>query len=218
MKNNRNLKLIKTIDGSHSIINNINDEIYHSRFGAIQESQHIFVNNGIEICKKNNVKILEIGLGTGLNLILTYMNSKKKHIEYHAIEPYPLPTEIIEKINYKKILNIDILDKIHLSSFNKKNVLRSNFIFYKYEIKFQDFFSKNKFDIIYFDAFSPRIQPEMWMASIFKKSFSLLKENGFLVTFSAKGEVKRRLKEVGFNLNHPPGPFGKREITLAHKS
>ena len=218
MKNNRNLKLIKTIDGSHSIINNINDEIYHSRFGAVQESQHIFVNNGIKICKKNDIKILEIGLGTGLNLILTYMNSKKKHIEYHAIEPYPLPTEIIEKINYKKILNIDILDKIHLSSFNKKNTLRSNFIFYKYETKFQDFFSNKKFDIIYFDAFSPRTQPEMWMASIFKKSFSLLKENGFLVTFCAKGEVKRILKDVGFNLNHPPGPFGKREITLAYKS
>ena len=105
-----------------------------------------------------------------------------------------------------------------MSSFNKKNTLRSNFIFYKYETKFQDFFSKKKFDIIYFDAFSPRTQPEMWMASIFKKSFSLLKENGFLVTFCAKGEVKRRLKEVGFNLKHPPGPFGKREITLAHKS
>ena len=101
MKNNRNLKLIKTLMGPTQFVMNINDEIYHSRFGAVQESQHIFIKNEIKICKKNDIKILEVGFGTGLNLILTYMNSKKKHIEYHAIEPYPLVMKLLKKLTIK---------------------------------------------------------------------------------------------------------------------
>ncbi len=216
MKKNRNLKIITTLDGSNSICDE-EDRIYHSRYGAIQESTHIFINNGLNICKKNEIKILEVGLGTGLNLILTYFYSKKK-INYYALEPYPINYEIIKKINYEKILKLNILDKIHICDLEKEVVLNKYFSFFRYNDKFLSFNSANNFDIIYYDAFSPRAQPSMWTEENFIKAQNLLNKNGFLITFCAKGEVKRILKKVGFNLSHPSGPFGKREITLAFKN
>ena len=218
MKMKRKLKLIKTSDGSHSICDIEKDEIYHSRYGAIQESLHIFINNGLKICKKKNIKILEVGLGTGLNLLLTYLNSRNKEIEYYSLEPFPIPFELIKKINYEEILSADIMSSIHNFPVQKKNILRDNFSFFRYECEFLSFDSFEKFDIIYYDAFSPRVQPKMWESINFKKAYKLLNKEGFLITFCAKGEVKRNLKKVGFKLTHPKGPFGKREITLAQKS
>ena len=217
MKIKRKLKLIQTSDGSHSICDIEKDEIYHSRYGAIQESQHIFINNGLKLCDKQNIKILEIGLGTGLNLLLTYINSKKKYIEYHSIEPFPIPADIINKINYEHILSVNIMSSIHKFPIQQKNFLRENFVFYRYECEYLSFNSFKKFDIIYYDAFSPRVQPEMWDFVNFKKAYKLLNKEGFLVTFCAKGDVKRNLKKSGFKLINPKGPFGKREITIARK-
>jgi len=218
MKMKRKLKLIKTSDGSHSICDTEKDEIYHSRYGAIQESLHIFINNGLKICEKENVKILEVGLGTGLNLILTYLNSKEKKVEYYSLEPFPIPFEIISQINYEKILSVNLLESIHNSPLQSENFLRENFSFFRYECNFLSFDVLEKFDIIYYDAFSPRVQPKMWDSVNFKKAYKLLNKEGFLITFCAKGEVKRKLKKEGFKLNHPKGPFGKREITLARKN
>jgi len=218
MKIKRKLKLIKTSDGSHSIFDTEQDEIYHSRYGAIQESLHIFINNGLKICDKKNIKILEVGLGTGLNLLLTYLHSVDKNIQYYSLEPFPIPFEIISKINYEKILPVNILHFIHNHSNQQEIFLRENFSFSNYECEFLSFDSCHKFDIIYFDAFSPRVQPKMWEPVNFKKAYKLLNKEGFLITFCAKGEVKRNLKKEGFKLTHPKGPFGKREITLAFKS
>lgn len=216
MKKNRNLEIIKTLDGSNSICDE-EDRIYHSRYGAIQESTHIFIKNGLNICKKKKIKILEVGFGTGLNLILTYFYSKKK-INYYALEPYPINYGIIKKINYEKILKLKILDKIHICELEKEVILNKNFSFFRYNDKFLSFNRANNFDIIYYDAFSPRAQPNMWTEENFIKAHYLLNKNGFLITFCAKGEVKRILKKVGFKLSHPRGPFGKREITLALKN
>ena len=217
MKIKRKLKLIRTSDGSDSICDTEKDEIYHSKYGAIQESLHIFINNGLKICPKKNIKILEVGLGTGLNLLLTYLNSEDKKVAYYSLEPFLIPFEIVRKMNYEKLLSINILNYIHTCPSEKKNVLRENFSFFRYESKFLSFNSFQKFDIIYYDAFSPRVQPEMWDSINFKKAYKLLNKKGFLITFCAKGEVKRNLKKQGFKLVHPKGPFGKREITLAIK-
>jgi len=217
MKINRKLKIIKTSDGSHSICDTLNDEIYHSRFGAIQESLHIFINNGFKKCKNKNIKILEVGLGTGLNLILTYLNSIDKNVNYYSIEPYPIPFRIICKMNYEKIFSLKILNSIHNCPIKKKNNLRDNFSFFRYDCQFLSFDTIEKFDLIYYDAFSPRVQPEMWTSENFKKAYNLLNKSGVLITFCAKGEVKRNLKKEGFKLIHPRGPFGKREITVAKK-
>ena len=142
----------------------------------------------------------------------------KKIINYYTLEPYPISYEIIKKINYEKILNIKILDKIHICELEKEVVLNKNFSFFRYNDKFLSFNSAKDFDIIYYDAFSPRSQPSMWTEENFIKAHHLLNKNGFLITFCAKGEVKRILKKIGFNLIHPSGPFGKREITLALKN
>ena len=173
MKKNRNLEIIKTLDGSNSICDE-EDRIYHSRYGAIQESTHIFIKNGLNICKKKEIKILEVGFGTGLNLILTYLYSKKK-INYYALEPYPISYEIIKKINYEKILKLKILDKIHICELEKEVVLNKNFSFFRYNDKFLSFNNANNFDIIYYDAFSPRSQPKHVDRRKFYKSTSFVK-------------------------------------------
>ena len=136
MKKNRNLKLIKTSDGSHSLFDSVEDEIYHSRHGAIQESLHVFIENGLKVCKSKKIDILEVGMGTGLNVILTFLHSKNKKIFYHALEPFPIERRFFEKLNYEKILPVNILNTIHSSVFLTQNVLSPNFHFIKYKQSF----------------------------------------------------------------------------------
>ncbi len=218
INNYKNLRIIKTTDGSSSIYNIEMDEIYHSRNGAIQESLHVFILNGLNVLKnKKKIKILEVGMGTGLNVILTFLHSKSIEVEYHAIEPFPLNRDIYSRLNYGKILSESIFfDEIHNCSFNKLISLSKKFRFIKYK---QDFlsFNLNGFDLIYYDAFSPRAQKEMWEIDNFKKAFNILNVNGLLTTYCSKGSFKRNLKKVGFSVFSPPGPFGKREITNAKK-
>ena len=218
MKKKRNLKLIKTSDGSNSILVSRENEIYHSRYGAIQESLHVFIENGLKINQSKKIKILEVGMGTGLNVLLTFNHSKNKEISYHALEPFPIDENLFTKLNYERILSTKILEAIHYAPFLKTNILRQNFSFIKYNIEFLKFDYSANFDIIYYDAFSPRYQPEMWHINNFKKSYKILKKGGFLITYCSKGEFKRNLKKVGFYLKHPSGPFGKREITIAFKN
>ena len=219
INNYKNLKIIKTIDGSNSIHNLDLDEIYHSRNGAIQESFHVFILNGLKKIKnKKKIKILEVGMGTGLNVLLTFLHSKSIGIEYHALEPFPLNRDILSSLNYSEILSENkFFNDIHNCSFNKLNDLSKNFSLIKYKQEFLSF-NLDGFDLIYYDAFSPRAQKEMWEISNFKKAFSILNTNGFLTTYCAKGSFKRDLEKVGFFVFSPPGPFGKREITNAFKN
>lgn len=210
--------LIKTKDDSFTIYQQNIDEIYHSKNGAIQESMHIFINNGLyNIKNKNEIKILEFGFGTGLNLFLTYINNFTK-LYYLSLEKYPIENALIKSLNYKDILGYsDIFDLIHLSNWNENIKIDENFIFQKKLIDFINFKSDTKFDLVYFDAFSPDKQPELWTEEIFSKVFSLMNNNSILITYCAKSIVRKNLINSGFQVEKLPGPPGKREIIKAIK-
>jgi len=230
-----NLELITTKDGSHTIFVPELNERYHSIHGAIQESIHVFINAGLNyfitrphpnpLLKKGEgelINIFEVGLGTGLNCILTFIEAEKLNlkINYTSIEAFPVSLEMANQLNYSQLINsnlsLDIIfQKIHTSAWNKKNSLSDNFNLEKINNTLQQVVLKNNFDIIYFDAFAPTVQPELWTEEIFKKLFDSLNPNGILVTYCAKGEVKRTLKKVGFKIESIQGPPGKREMIRA---
>ena len=213
--------LILTKDGSHTIFSKEINENYHSKHGAISESLHVFIKNGLEKVEKKSIELLEIGFGTGLNAFLSqnYVEVKKICCNYHSIEKFPINKEQFKNLNYPKTLGIDkkkFID-LHDSNWNSLNKLSEYFNLMKIKKDILDYKTNLKFDIIFFDAFSPEKQAEMWSEEILKKMFSFLKKNGFLVTYCAKGIIKRKLKEVGFKVISLPGPIGKREMTMAMK-
>ena len=214
-----------TADGSHTIYLPELDETYHSVHGAIQEAIHVFIQAGLRhFSERKNLEILEIGLGTGLNAFLTLRESDNLGIEikYTAIEAFPLPKEMINELNYTKELKVseeecELFELIHSSNWSEDIALPHNFKLLKIQSKIQEFTSSDKFDLIYFDAFGPRVQPEMWGKDVFTKMHDLLNSDGVLVTYCAKGSVKRTLKEVGFKVESLTGPPKKREMTRAIK-
>ncbi len=224
----KNWKVICTNDGSKSIYIPELDEHYHSFHGAMQESMHVFISAGfdyvLENTATNKIKILEIGFGTGLNCYLTYIQSfiKKTEVCYHGIEAFPLRDDIIEELNYQNLLGLnDDLDSfmtLHKTPWNIQNQIFKNFSLLKIHKKVQDLILDQDFDLVYFDAFGPKAQEEMWTEAIFKQMFQALKKGGILVTYCAKGEIKRTLKSIGFIVESIPGPPGKREMTRAIKS
>lgn len=221
MANNKNeLKVIQTEDGSFSIYTKELDETYHSVHGALQESNHVFIKNGLRLIDKKNISILEVGLGTGLSAALSCIEAVKKGltVSYTALEPYPLGLEIIEQVagGYPEdIAEIQILlAKIEDGKYQKINA-HFNFIWHLNRI--QTFNFKSRYDLIYFDAFAPGKQPDMWTLEIFKKLYDILNPGGIFTTYCAKGEVKRNLKLAGFTVKAVEGPPGKREMTVAHK-
>lgn len=215
----KSAQIFVTEDGSNSLYLPEFDETYHSRHGAVQESLHVFIENGLKTVSKENIKILEFGFGTGLNALMTLINSKEKYIGYTGIEKFPLDITLLNQLNYAKSEEeLVLFEKIHLADWNKKVVITDDFTLEQIKSDFIRFQSDEKFDIIYFDAFAPRVQPELWTKEIFEKTFRLLSKEGILVTYCAKGSVKRTLKEVGFKVISLPGPPGKREMTKAVKN
>ena len=216
------LELVKTIDGSNSLKNLIINDSYHSKYGAINESKHIFINNGLKRISKKKIRVLEIGFGTGLNALLTqlYCDKKEQNIIYHTIDNLPLKKDTYSSLNYCDQLKIDkdIFLKIHNSLWENEIELSNFFVLKKINCDFTKKLFNEKYDLIYFDAFSPSKQPEMWILDNFKKLYNCLNRNGVLITYSSKGDVKRTIKEVGFNVFSVEGPTGKREITLACKN
>jgi tRNA U34 5-methylaminomethyl-2-thiouridine-forming methyltransferase MnmC len=215
-----------TADGSSTLILPGLNEQYHSIHGAIQESNIVYIQNGFNYSEVADINILEIGFGTGLNCLLTYtsfINSKScKSVNYTAIEPLPIPFDLLEKLNYKNEINAfkinDVFRQIHASISHEKIQITDHFSFTLINSTVQEYNEfEPQYDIIYFDAFGPDTQPEMWTFAIFEKMYSLLKPNGILVTYCAKGAVKRLLKSVGFIVENLPGPPGKREITRGLK-
>jgi tRNA U34 5-methylaminomethyl-2-thiouridine-forming methyltransferase MnmC len=215
-----------TADGSSTLIFPGLNEQYHSIHGAIQESNIVYIQNGFNYSKAAGINILEIGFGTGLNCLLTYtsfIHSKScKSVNYTAIEPLPIPFNLLEKLNYINEINsfkiVDVFRQIHASIPQEKIQITDHFSFTLINSTVQEYNEfEPQFDIIYFDAFGPDTQPEMWTFTIFEKMYSLLKPNGILVTYCAKGAVKRLLKSVGFIVENLPGPPGKREITRGLK-
>jgi tRNA U34 5-methylaminomethyl-2-thiouridine-forming methyltransferase MnmC len=220
-------KIILTEDGSHSLFVEELDETYHSVHGAWNESLHVFIENGYKKMKpEGELNILEIGFGTGLNVLQTAHQSEfdKRKVYIETLEAFPIPVEEHRKLNYSSIIKekwkveTDYFLPIVDASWNKDIVIHPFFTFNKKEERLQDWLVKDRFfDCIYFDAFAPNKQDDMWSEELFKKMFLSLKPNGLLTTYCAKGSVKRMLKTVGFTIENVPGPPGKREMTLAWK-
>ncbi len=219
-----NRELVITKDGSHTLFVPDLNEHYHSIFGAIQESRHVFIREGLNNFNRKSISIFEIGLGTGLNAMLTLLEAVRNNfrIEYFAIEKYPLDIETVYKLNYPELLKLNEKQKelfytIHKAEWEKEITLSKNFRLTKIKNDITEFTIPFLYDIVYFDAFAPGKQPEMWSIEVFQKIYSNLNRGGILTTYCSRGGVKRTLMSIGYQVESIPGPRGKREITRAHK-
>ena len=217
------MKLEQTADGSYTLYVPELDEHYHSVKGALTESQHIFIDMGLKHSSVPSPRILEIGLGTGLNCFLTILEAEKslRTIHYTGIERYPLNEEVVRQLDYPSIVNkgheTDYF-AIHQAPWEEDVILSPWFTLHKIEGDFTRYTFEKGYDLIYFDAFAPEKQPEMWEQSLFEHLYQILNEGGILTTYCAKGVVRRMLQTAGFTverLSGPPG--GKREILRATK-
>lgn len=218
-------QLIKTGDGSHTIGIPGKGITYHSTHGAIQESRHVFIEAGLLplLSAHPSLAVLEVGFGTGLNALLTLQKAVNfnKQISYTAIEPYPLQQNEYTLLNYAGVLHDDSLQPLflamHQSQWNKVVDISPLFSLHKISAGIEEVVLKNTFDVIYYDAFAPNDQPEMWTEAVFRQMFGVLNPGGVLVTYCSKGAVRRALQAVGFMVSKLPGPPGKREIIKAIK-
>jgi tRNA U34 5-methylaminomethyl-2-thiouridine-forming methyltransferase MnmC len=211
-----------TNDGSVTLYVPELNEHYHSVHGAVTESVHVFVNAGLKHCRKKTIRILEVGFGTGLNAILTFMHRKNKHIEYVAIEKYPLDTEMVDKLKYPDYLHLDkhqqeMFYRFHFQSWDSRDKITSDFMLVKINAAIHEAELNGLFDVVYFDAFAPGVQPEMWTMDVFQKIYHCMNLNGILVTYCAKGVVRRTMQSAGYMVERLPGPPGKREMLRAVK-
>ena len=216
-------EIIITSDGSTSIHLPEWEESYHSKHGAIQEAQHVFIKNGLSLCKGQSVSVLEIGFGTGLNAFITFLESQKnkQKIDYVGVEGFPVPPEEVLQMNYVNQLNANQFESefkmMHTSDWDENVTISDTFRLTKRKQLFNDINDKNQFDIIYFDAFGYRVQPELWSVEIFTRMFDALKEGGILVTYACRGPIKNAMKEAGFKIEKLEGPPGKREMLRGWK-
>ncbi|TNE55592.1 MAG: SAM-dependent methyltransferase [Bacteroidetes bacterium] len=220
----RNKRIVLTSDGSHTIFLPELHEHYHSHHGAVQEARHVFLKNGLDYFDhRQEISILEIGFGTGLNALLTCLHRESQEnsgiINYLGLEAFPLNPEDIQQMNYTELVgHEELMEQIHATSWREAHQMTPQFILTKIDQKIQDFqLDDDSIDLIYFDAFGPRVQSEMWQKEIFKKMWRCLKQSGVLVTYCAKGQVKRDLRACGFGVESLEGPPGKREMIRALK-
>ncbi|MFN8254828.1 MAG: tRNA (5-methylaminomethyl-2-thiouridine)(34)-methyltransferase MnmD [Bacteroidales bacterium] len=216
-------QIVKTADGSDTIYLPEIDETYHSIFGAVQESKHVFIENGIENIDKDTIRVLEVGFGTGLNALLTaiYAVNNQKNIEFFTIENNPLDDSLVSHLSYAKHLNADemLFKKIHQADWEKMVKVNSHFSICKLHIDILRPKSKlpENIDMVFFDAFAPSKQIEIWDKEVFGLLYNVLNPNGFLVTYSSAGVVKNALKSVGFTVKRLKGPPGKHHMVLASR-
>lgn len=216
-------KIIQTADGSSSLLVEDWGETYHSRHGAIQEAQHVFIQNGLSLFQEQSVAVLEIGFGTGLNAFITFLEAEKRQlkIDYVGVEAYPILKEEAEQLNYVTQLDANQYDAqfelMHASEWGINTAISEYFTLTKRQQYFNEIDDKNRFELIYFDAFGFQYQPELWSVEIFRKMFEALKPNGILVTYACRGPIKRAMQEAGFSTRKLAGPPGKREMLKAEK-
>ena len=218
------LQHVLTEDGSSTLFIPELNEHYHSTFGAVQESRHIFIHEGYEHIRTSPVRIFEAGFGTGLNAFLTFLASEKegKTVHYTTIEKFPLDDSIVHLLNYPQIVhpaNADIFQALHTAEWNRDTRISDHFTLHKMTGDIRNVkLDENFFDLVYFDAFGPNVQPELWTEEIFQMLYKAMREGSCLVTYSVKGSVRRALRAAGFTLEKLPGPPGKREMTRATKN
>ncbi|MEZ7515754.1 tRNA (5-methylaminomethyl-2-thiouridine)(34)-methyltransferase MnmD [Flavobacterium frigidarium] len=216
-------EIIQTSDGSTTIHIPEWKESYHSKHGAIQEANHVFIKNGLSLFEGKDIAIMEIGFGTGLNAFITFLESSKlkQDIDYVGVEAYPVSNEELAAMNYVAELGVSsqqsTFNLMHQSNWEEKCIIDDHFALTKRKQLFDDIVDENYFDLIYFDAFGYHVQPDLWSTEIFRKMYSALKDNGVLVTYAARGVVKRSMIEVGFTVEKLAGPPGKREMFRATK-
>lgn len=220
-------KIIRTGDGSVTIHLSEWDEQYHSRHGAVQEALHVFIKMGLEYWVGQNLgkdlAILEIGFGTGLNAFMTFLEARKLQLEvnYTGVEAFPVAEDEIKELNYTEMLSAEnekaSFEKMHEISWNSPVAISKDFQLEKQQKRFEEIADRNKYDLVFFDAFGARVQPELWTEEIFEKMFAAMKTSSVLVTYSAKGSVRRAMQAAGFLVERLPGPPGKREMLRALK-
>lgn len=218
-------EIISTKDGSKTLYIKSLNESYHSTHGALQEAKHVFIENGLKKQYYCDINILELGFGTGLNLLATideFLKTDKNHIiNYYTIEKYPVNhTEVLD-LAYFKLFDEskleDIFEKIHTCEWNEKVKLAPNFYFKKIE---NDFHNLNEvqlpsINLVYFDCFGSRVQPDLWELELLKKIKDKMSDGGLLTTYSSKGSFRRSLQELNFEVKKLAGPPGKREMINA---
>ena len=218
------MQLVLTKDGSHTIYLPELNENYHSIYGAVTESVHVFINAGLNACRLTSLNIFEMGFGTGLNALLTWLECKRqgRKVNYRTIELNPLKNDIIKKLNYEEILglvqgNKSVFQFMHSAPWGVETPVDEHFLMYKFQGSLYDYDFPGKIDLIYFDAFSPDKQPDVWKYEIFERFFRAMNPGAILTTYCAKGKVRRTLKAIGFKTEILPGPPGKREMLRAIK-
>lgn len=221
-----NLEIVQTLDGSDTLFVPELNEHYHSTFGAVQESMHVFIHKGLLAIDPvvDPLHIFEVGFGTGLNALLTSLAAKSqlRNIRYTTIELHPLETTILKKLNYASFLPEaeagEEFDRIHDTPWEIPVQVNRYFEITKQRMDLRSLEPPDqRYDVVYFDAFAPDVQPDLWIVTVFEKIYRMLRMEGLLVTYSCKGQVKRNLREVGFSIEKIPGPPGKREILRARK-
>lgn len=220
-------EIINTNDGSTTIYLEQWDEHYHSKHGAVQEAYHVFIKSGLyewlSLNDSKELRILEIGFGTGLNAFITFLEHVKKglNISYHGVEAYPVRAEEVALLNYVDQLSAQdfkaTFSQMHNEDWDVDFNLDPSFTLRKRKQLFNSINDHDAFDLVYFDAFGARVQPELWDVSMFDRMYKALDKNGILVTYAAKGSVRRAMQEVGFLVEKLPGPPGKREMLRAVK-
>lgn len=234
-------EIVITADGSSTIHLPDWDEQYHSKHGAIQEAYHVFIKHGLShYSNKFNFEhhvpsgsdgqnatkelaILEIGFGTGLNAFITLLEAEKRNIQinYFGVEAYPVSMKHVLQLNYPTELKVEkrreLFEKLHQISWEEKHKITNHFALTKQQRLFSEIKETNAYNLIYFDAFGARVQPELWTETIFASMYEALKEGGVLVTYAAKGSVRRAMQTVGFKVEKLPGPPGKREMLRGTK-
>lgn len=211
---------ITTADGSHSLLHTSLGETYHSRHGARQESLHVFIQHGLAPVSTASLSILEVGFGTGLNAWLTWQHALMtgQTIRYTALETYPLPREIWGALNYVAGTDTHLFHALHESPWNAWHPLDDRMTLYKWRASVLDEnVDAAAYDVIYFDAFAPNRQPELWQQPVIEKMVQALVPGGVFVTYCAKGQLKRDLRTAGMVVEALPGPPGKREMVRARK-
>jgi tRNA U34 5-methylaminomethyl-2-thiouridine-forming methyltransferase MnmC len=216
-------EIIKTNDGSTTIRLPDWDESYHSKHGAIQEAYHVFIKNGLLLFEGQPIAVLDIGFGTGLNCFITYLESKKNNqiIDYVGVDAYPVAMDEAMQMNYSNEINVNeaaIFKQLHECRWELQHKLSDNFTLTKRKQFFQDIQDVAAFDLIYFDAFGFRVQPELWSEEIFNAMFKTLKPNGVLVTYACRTSIKKAMLSAGFSVEKLPGAPGKREMLRATKA